>query len=291
MIGRSHTCIGFSIVFSRPICKQRSKGMILAIDIGNTTVALAGVEDGPGGQRVKFTARMNTVPTRPAEEYLDEMKSIFAARFIPESAFTGAALVSVVPQLDGALLAAARAVTGKEPLYVTKDSLRTLKLTLPSADKIGRDRLVDASWAAATLPLPAITVDMGTATTFNVISRNGEFLGGIIAPGLATGLNALSDRAAQLPPIRIGTPGKTIGVNTEECMLIGSVTGAAAMIEGLAARLEEEVGQHCSLALTGGLARYVHPLIRCEHVYDPDLLLKGLAKLYHENCGEIKAQR
>ena len=145
------------------------------------------------------------------------------------------------------------------------------------------DRLVDAAYAAANFPLPVITVDLGTATTFNVVDKDRVFRGGVICPGLSTGLRALGERCAQLPQVHLGSPKKAIGTNTESCMLSGSVLGTAVLIDGMVQRIEEELGSPATLVVTGGLAKYVTPLCRHPLAYDPELLMKGLALLYQLN--------
>ena len=126
-----------------------------------------------------------------------------------------------------------------------------MTFSIPEPEKVGRDRLVDAAWAAAHYPLPVITVDLGTATTFNVIRENSVFCGGAIAPGLDMGLGALSERTAQLPRLDLQIP---------------------------------KLGSPATLILTGGAARFVEPLVLHPHIYDPNLLLKGLAFLCERNC-------
>ena len=171
--------------------------MILAIDIGNTTVALGGIRDG----RVCFVAHMDTVRTRTAAEYRAEMEKVFSHRRQPEKPirFEGAVLTSVVPQITGALAECAHHYTGKKPVIVSPDIRTGLTMGVPDPHAVGKDRLVDAAYAAANFPLPVVTVDLGTATTFNVIDENKVFRGGVICPGLSTGLRALGERCAQLP--------------------------------------------------------------------------------------------
>ena len=149
---------------------------------------------------------------------------------------------------------------------------------------MGKDRLVDAAYAAANFPLPVVTVDLGTATTFNVVDKDRVFRGGVICPGLSTGLRALGERCAQLPQVHLGSPKKAIGTNTESCMLSGSVLGTAVLIDGMVQRIEEELGSPATLVVTGGLAKYVTPLCRHPLAYDPELLMKGLALLYQLNA-------
>ena len=176
--------------------------MILAIDIGNTTVALGGIKDG----RVCFVA-----PIR----------------------FEGAVLTSVVPSITGALAECARYYTGKKPVIVSPEIRTGLTMGVPNPAAVGKDRLVDAAYAAAKFPLPVITVDLGTATTFNVVDENRVFRGGVICPGLSTGLRALGERCAQLPQVHLASPKNAIGTNTESCMLSGSVLGTAVLLDGI----------------------------------------------------------
>ena len=256
--------------------------MILAIDIGNTTVALGGIRDG----RVCFVARMDTVRTRTAAEYRAEMDKIFAHRRHPERPmrFEGAVLTSVVPQITGALAECARHYTGKKPVIVSPEIRPGLTMGVPDPHAVGKDRLVDAAYAAANFPLPVITVDLGTATTFNVIREDSVFCGGAIAPGLDMGLGALSARAARLPRLDLQIPKRIIGRSAEECILSGTIVGMAAMLDGMVQRIEAELGSPATLILTGGAARFVEPLVLHPHIYDPNLLLKGLAFLCERNC-------
>ena len=256
--------------------------MILAIDIGNTTVALGGIKDG----RVCFVAHMDTVRTRTAAEYRAEMEKVFSHRRHPErpARFEGAVLTSVVPQITGALAECARHYTGKKPVIVSPEIRTGLTMGVPDPHAVGKDRIVDAAYAAANFPLPVITVDLGTATTFNVVDENRVFRGGVICPGLSTGLRALGERCAQLPQVHLSSPKNAIGTNTESCMLSGSVLGTAVLLDGITARIEEELGRPATLVVTGGLAKYVTPLCRHPLTYDPELLLKGLALLYQLNA-------
>lgn len=254
--------------------------MILAIDIGNTTAALGALERDGKDFRVSHSGRMRTNAALTAEECFAQLTAALDWPGRPAH-WEGAVMSSVVPAMNAVMRQSVERLCGMAPVEIDKNSDMGLRFGAHvDPDSIGHDRLVDAAWAAANLPLPAVTVDMGTATTFNVIGAGGVFLGGMIAPGLATGLNALSARAAQLPRLRLRAPRRLVGGNTEECMLAGAVYGAAAMIDGLTARVEGELGQPVSLVITGGLARHVHAQCRHPNRYDPALLLKGLGLLY-----------
>jgi type III pantothenate kinase len=254
--------------------------MILAIDIGNTTVALGGIQDGS----VCFLARMDTVRTRTVVEYSYEMKRILLRYLEKPISFEGVAITSVVPQITEVLMQCARQYTDADPVVVSPDIRTGLIMGVPHPRALGNDRIVDAAYAAAHFPLPVITVDLGTATTFNVVDENRVFRGGVICSGLATGLNALEQRCAQLPQVQLVQPQSAIGQDTVGCMLSGSVIGAAVLLDGMAERIEEELGKPASLVVTGGLAEHVVPLCRHPLTYDPELLLKGLGYLYKLNA-------
>lgn len=174
--------------------------MILAIDIGNTTVTLGGVRIAPQqAYSLEFTARIDINHTWSASQYESAIEQLFEDKNLSPSDFRGVIISSVVPSVLTLLQECVRNLFGTEPLLVTSESDLGMTFSIPEPEKVGRDRLVDAAWAAAHYPLPVITVDLGTATTFNVIRENSVFCGGAIAPGLDMGLGALSERTAQLP--------------------------------------------------------------------------------------------
>ena len=258
--------------------------MILAIDIGNTTVTLGGVRTAPQqAYSLEFTARIDINHTWSASQYESAIEQLFEDKNLSPSDFRGVIISSVVPSVLTLLQECVRNLFGTEPLLVTSESDLGMTFSIPEPEKVGRDRLVDAAWAAAHYPLPVITVDLGTATTFNVIRENSVFCGGAIAPGLDMGLGALSERTAQLPRLDLQIPKRIIGRNTEECILSGTIVGMAAMLDGMVQRIEAELGSPATLILTGG-ARFVEPLVLHPHIYDPNLLLKGLAFLCERNC-------
>ena len=169
-------------------------------------------------------------------------------------------------------------------VVITSKSLTGLVFRSIDMSTLGHDRIVDAAWAAANVKLPAVTVDMGTATTFNVIDEGGIFLGGMIAAGIRTGLWGLNQRTAALPIPKERQPNGLIGKKTVDCLLSGAYNGSAAMIDGMVSRVEEELGKPVTLVMTGGHAITVRNLCRHEVVYEPNLLMKGLAFLFEKNA-------
>ncbi len=256
--------------------------MILAIDIGNTTIALGGMRDG----ELCFVVHVETMRDATIAHYRAELARVFAKRRNPEKPlrFHGIVLSSVVPELTKTIEICAQEYTKHKPLIISPNIRTGLTMGVKNPEAVGKDRLADAAYAAEKFPLPVVTVDLGTATTFNVIDENRVFCGGAICPGVTTGLRALGERCSQLPRARLATPTAAIGTDTTESMLSGSIIGAAALIDGMVTRFEQELGKPCSLVVTGGLAKYVLP--HCHHKleYDAQLMMKGLAFIYELNC-------
>ena len=158
-----------------------------------------------------------------------------------------------------------------------------LTLDVEFPDKVGCDRIADAVGAVGHYPLPLITIDMGTATTINVVDENLCFHGGIIMPGVGTANRALLGKTAQLPRGKKDMPKATIGINTQQCITSGMIYGNACAIDGLIERINEELGVKCTVIATGGHADTIIPHCRSEIILDPDLLMKGLQILYTTN--------
>lgn len=257
--------------------------MILAIDIGNTTVGVYGVRRGTEDHEIVFGGRFPTAE----KEIIPALKRILARAGVSAGDFEGAAVSSVVPHLNDPFFGAVVRLLGRSPVFLEAKLVTGLRFAVPEPERLGADRLADSLWAAKRYPLPLITADLGTATTFNVIGEGGVFLGGLISAGVETASAALSARAAQLPNGELTAPERLIGRNTEECMRAGAVFGAAAMIDGIAARVEAELGKETALILTGGWAELVEPFCLRPHEYEPFLLPKGLA-VFYDSLGEKK---
>jgi type III pantothenate kinase len=158
-----------------------------------------------------------------------------------------------------------------------------LNIHVDVPSQVGSDRIVIAVAALAEYKAPLILMDLGTATTIEVVEPENTYLGGVIVPGVKVSLDALTSRAAQLPGISLDQPRQVIGKNTVDCMRSGTMYGNAAMIDGLIDRIEEELGHSSTIIATGGLARFITPLCKREIIVEKDLLLKGLNILYKKN--------
>ena len=256
--------------------------MVLAVDIGNSNICIGGLA-GTGHRDILFTMRMVTRPRCTPDEYAAELRFFLTRLQVDPRACEGVIVCSVVPGLTGVLAAACKRLTGRTAMIVSceLDCGMTFKVDEPA--RVGRDRIADAAAAAAYYPLPCMTVDMGTATTYNVLSADGCFLGGFIVPGVQTSLRAISAGTAQLPPIAPEPPEHLIGANTVAALNNGAMFGTAAMLDGLADRVEAELGQPLTVVATGGLAPYIMPCCKRKIIYDADLLFKGLALIWERN--------
>ena len=253
--------------------------MILAIDVGNTNIVLGGIMD---NQQV-FSARLASDRNKTADQYALDIQGILTMHKVRVEAIEGGILSSVVPYLQTVIPNAVKLLTGVDLLVVGPGIKTGLSIRMDNPASVGSDLIVAAVAARAKYEAPIAIVDMGTATTLSVVAKNGNYIGGMIIPGLWTSMNALSAHAAQLPYIDLNGPAKLLGTNTVDCMRSGALIGTAAMLDGLIDRLEEELGESVSPVLTGGVSPLIVP--SCRHIFhlEPDILIDGLRILYGKN--------
>lgn len=253
--------------------------MILAIDVGNTNIVLGGLEQG----KQVFSARCASDRNKTEDEYALIFQGILGMHGVSIAEIEGGILSSVVPYLRTVIPRAIYLLTGKHILVVGSGLKTGLNIRMDNPASLGSDMVVDAVAALSKYPTPIAIFDMGTATTLSVIAKNGDYIGGMIMPGLRVSVDSLSARAAQLPYINLAPPKNLIGANTIECMQAGAIYGCAAMMDGLLDRVEEELGEPVTAVLTGGLGRLVGPYCKREIHVEPDLLIEGLKVLYEKN--------
>ena len=253
--------------------------MILALDMGNTNIVIGCIDS----QKTYFVERVTTDHAKTGTEYAINIKNILEIHQIDPSEIEGAIMSSVVPPLNAAISSAVKKILGYHPMLVGAGIKTGMNIIMDNPKTVGSDMIVDAVAAIRDYPCPIIIIDMGTATTMSVIDRSGNYIGGVILPGLKVSLDSLSGKTAQLPYISLETPGKVIGKNTIDCMRSGIMYGNAAMLDGLIDRMEEEIGEKATIIATGGLARLVTPLCHHSIDFEEDLLLKGLLILYEKN--------
>lgn len=254
--------------------------MILAIDMGNTNIVIGAIDN----EKTYFVERVTTNHGKTDLEYAVNIKSILEIHHIPISHIEGAIVSSVVPPLNATILSAVKKICGFKPMLVGSGMKTGLNILMDNPKTVGSDMIVDAVAAIKEYPCPIIVIDMGTATTMSVVDHSGNYIGGVILPGLKVSLDSLSGKTAQLPYISLDIPSSVIGKNTIDCMRSGIMYGNAAMLDGIIDRMENELGTVPSVVATGGLAQFIIPLCRHHINYEDDLLLKGLLILYNKNC-------
>lgn len=253
---------------------------ILALDVGNTNVVMGWIEDG----RICGTTRFQSRVGETEVEYAIRIKDILSLCEQDAKGFDGAIVSSVVGPLTGVLCRALKLLTGLEPMVVSPNMKSDLIIAIDEPRSLGADLLVGGVAAAECYGLPAIVIDMGTATTITAIDAQRHFLGGAIVPGIKLSYRALASGTSLLPDIGITPPERAVSSNTVDCMLSGAVFGSAAMIDGMIERMEQELGERCRIIATGGLAGCVTPYCkRRDIILDDELLLKGLWTLYIKN--------
>ena len=253
--------------------------MLLAIDIGNTNIVIGCIRN----DVIEFKARIATDHTRTSDQYGVEIKNMLEAFNIHREDISDCIISSVVPPVFNSVRTGVIKVIGKQPMVVGPGLKTGLDIQVDHPGQVGSDRIVIAVAALAEYPAPLILMDLGTATTIEVVAAPRTYLGGVIYPGVKLSLDALTTRASQLPGISLDKPRLVIGKNTVDCMRSGMIYGTAAMLDGIIDRMEEELGYSATLIATGGMAQFIVPLCKRKILLEKDLLLKGLNILYKKN--------
>lgn len=253
--------------------------MLLVLDIGNTETTV-GLFD---GDRLSAHWRLVTDVSRTPDEIGLQLRALLASRELSPKVVQGSAIASVVPALTSSLVEACEALFGRAPLVV--DATTPLPITLDVLEPltVGADRIVNTLAASRLFQRDTIVVDLGTATTFDCITADGVFLGGVIAPGMRTSAETLFRRTSKLPATELMAPEQVIGRRTEDCVRAGIVFGTAESVDGIVRRIKAEwpTGRVPLVVATGGLAPVIEPHCREIERLEPDLTLNGL-RIAHE---------
>ena len=256
--------------------------MLLAIDEGNTNTLFA-VHDGKDWIAQWRTA---THTTRTADEYAVWLSALLKMEKLALSDLTDCIISSVVPQSLFNLRNLSRRYIGVQPLVIGEPGVELgVEVRIDKPSEAGADRLVNAVGCRIKYDGALIIVDSGTATTFDVVSADGAFEGGIIAPGINLSMQALHTAAAQLPRIAIERPVRVIGKNTVGAMKSGVFWGYIDLIDGLVTRIREEYGEPMTVIGTGGVASLFEGASRTIEHYDPDVTIRGLHEIWNRNRG------
>jgi type III pantothenate kinase len=250
--------------------------MLLVVDVGNTNVVLGVYE----GQALKAHWRLATDAKTTADEYGILFTNLLASAGIGPARISGAIMSSVVPTLTATFEAMIEQYFGQRPLIVTCDTDTGLMIRYANPKEIGSDRLVNAAAAYHKYRRDLIIVDFGTATTFCAVTKEAEYLGGVIAPGLGISAEALFARAAKLSKVELTRPKTVIGTDTGSSIQSGLLFGYAGLVDTLVRRIEQELGRSTYVIGTGGLSSVIARETTSIQVIEPLLTLEGLALLY-----------
>jgi len=253
--------------------------MLLAIDIGNTNVVL-GVFD---KERLVENWRVGTNAQITPDEYAMIFKDLFGFAGLEFRQITGVIISTVVPPLLPVMVEMSRKYFRIEPMIVTHELKTGITIRYDNPKEVGADRIVNAAAAFKLFGGPLIIVDFGTATTFCAVTRDGEYLGGAIAPGIKISAEALFQRASKLPRVELSKPQKVIGRDTISAMQAGIIYGYAGLVDGIVERIKKELSSDARVVATGGLAELVSPETRSIQEIKPQLTLEGLRLLYDIN--------
>jgi type III pantothenate kinase len=261
--------------------------MLLTADIGNTEIVLGVFQD----EDLRHTWRMSTRAERTPDELALLLAGLLEHRSLDlRGDVTGMCVASVVPDVTSSLREMASSYLSFEPVVVGPGTKTGVPVLTDNPREVGADRVVNALAAFTRFGGPSIVVDFGTGTNFDVVSDHGEFLGGVIAPGLQVSASALVGRTARLTRVDLTPPRSPIGKSTVEAIQSGLIYGTAGEVDGIVDRLRAELGApEATVVATGGLAPVVIPHCRTVAEHEPWLTLEGLRLVFERNVGGVDA--
>jgi type III pantothenate kinase len=256
--------------------------MLLVMDVGNSHMVLGLYE----GDSLRANWRIVTTNYKTADELRILLTMLLNQEGVQASEISGACISSVVPQFNQALQEVSREAFGIEPTLVEPGTKTGLKLHNENPKEVGADRIVNAVAAREQHTGPLIVIDFGTATTFDYITENSEYKGGIIVPGIQLSADALFEHCAKLPKVELLIPETVVGRNTVSCIRSGLTYGYADLVDGLVRRISEEMGTDPFVIATGGLATIIAEIASSIDQVDDLLTLKGLKFIHEKNEGK-----
>lgn len=254
--------------------------VLLAIDIGNTNIVVGVME----GMNLRSSFRLTTGTPRTSDEYGVTIANLIKQGGAYLEDIKSVIISSVVPDIMYTFTNAIRKYLKLNPIIVTHDIKTGLTVKLDNPKLVGADRIVNCVAAYELYGGPCVSIDFGTSTTYDIVNREGEFIGGLITPGIRICADAMSQRAVQLPPIEIKRPESVLCRNTVSAMQAGLIYGYIGQVEYIIRKIKEELTQpHLKVVATGGLARVIRDGTEVIEHFDSLLTLKGLAILYEKN--------
>ncbi len=259
--------------------------MIICLDVGNTNIKYALFD----GDELKLSFRVATEHKKTSDEYGGQLLNILSNKGIAASEIDGGIISSVVPPLDYTLERMCKIYLKIKPLMLGAGLKTGLNLKVDNAREVGADRVVNNVAAVKKYGAPLIVIDFGTATTFNAVNERGEFIGGVIAPGIKGSLESLVNGTAKLPRVEIERPQRVIGTNTVTNMQSGIVFGFAGLVEYIVKKIKKEMKtENVKTIATGGFSEVIAEEISCIDKVDKLLTLEGLKYLYNLNADTNK---
>lgn len=253
--------------------------MLLTVDIGNTNVTIGVFEN----ESLRYTWRMATAVNKMPDEYAIFLLNAFRNKGLEPADITGIVLCSTVPPLVIIFTEMLQRYFNAQPLLVGPGIKTGVRIRFDNPREVGPDRIANTAAAHHLYEGPVIVVDVGTATTFDIVTGEGDYIGGVIAPGIANAAEALFTRAAALPHIELVAPKQTIGQNTISAMQAGVVFGYVGLVEGIVERIQRELGEKATVVATGGYAYIITPETTVIDTVNPDITLIGLRLIYEMN--------
>ncbi len=253
--------------------------MILTVDIGNSAITMGGFE----GESLVFSSRISTDREKTADEYAISILNSFKLYGVDKSAVKGVIVASVVPPVNSSMREAVKLIFDKEPLFVGPGVKSGIQIQCDIPSSVGADIIASSVAAKHIYGGPCLIVDVDTVTKITLVDKKGAFAGTSIMPGVLMGLNALSEKTAQLPKISLEAPSSVMGKNTADSMRSGAIFGNASMIDGMIDRVEKELGDRVTVCATGELSSLIAPYCNHRLEHDAHLVLKGLNIIYEKN--------
>jgi len=253
--------------------------VLLAVDVGNTNIVYGLFE----GERLVHQFRVESARGRTADEYAVQLRALLDMHGIAPSSVQDAIVACVVPSLTEPMVQLVQSAFSREALIVGPGIRTGMAILIENPREVGADRIADAVAGYDRAKGGVIVVDFGTSTNFDVVTPKGEYLGGVLAPGLQISADALFARAAKLPRVEIARPPKVVGKNTVHAMQSGIVYGYVGLVDGIVERILAELGSPCAVIATGGLAPLIAPLSKTIGEVDDHLTLTGLRILHERN--------
>ena len=258
--------------------------MFLAIDCGNTNIVFALYRDVTKAEPIIW--RCQTSGKKTADEYASWLSPLLQLESVSFNDIKNILIASVVPDVNFNLCRLCDKYIGVTPEFIRNDGTNAgLQIGLPAPVKIGADQIVNAVAAIHTYGAPVVVIDFGTATTFDAVSKKGEYLGGAIFPGVQLSLEALFKNAAKLPRVEIAEPEHAIGKSTIESIHSGTVYGFISMIDGMVLKIQEELQEKARVVATGGIVDLIASKAKSIDTIDPFLTLEGLRIIHQRNQG------